>query len=106
MQLINKSNKGFSFLLCVIDIYGKYTQIIPLKDERGTTVTNTLQNFLKESNCCEAKSKGRKPNNIWIDKGSTFYNRSMKSWIEKNDIEIYSKHNEGKSVVPGRFIEP
>ena len=28
----------------------------------------------------------------------------MKSWLEKNDIEIYSTHNEGKSVVAERFI--
>ena len=28
----------------------------------------------------------------------------MKSWLEKNDIEMYSTHNEGKSVVAERFI--
>ena len=38
---------------------------------------------------------------IWIDK---FYNRSMKSWLEKNNIEMYSAHNQGKSVVTERFI--
>ena len=34
-----------------------------------------------------------------------FYSRSTKSWLEKNDIEIYSTHNEGKSIVPERFIK-
>ena len=29
----------------------------------------------------------------------------MKSWLEKNDIEIYSTNNEGKSVVAERFIK-
>ena len=33
-----------------------------------------------------------------------FYNISMKSWLEKNDIETYSTQNEGKSVVGERFI--
>ena len=28
----------------------------------------------------------------------------MKSWVEKNAIEMYSTHNEGKSVVAERFI--
>ena len=28
----------------------------------------------------------------------------MKPWLEKNDIEIYSTHNEGKSVIAERFI--
>ena len=39
-----------------------------------------------------------------LGKGSEFYNRSMKSWLEKNDIELYSTHNEGKFVVAERFI--
>ena len=46
----------------------------------------------------------RKPNKVWVDKGSEFYNRSMKSWLVKIDIEMYSTHNEGKSVVVERFV--
>ena len=41
---------------------------------------------------------------IWVDKGSEFYNRSMKSWLQDNDIELYSTHNEEKSVVAEKFI--
>ena len=41
---------------------------------------------------------------IWVGKASEFYNRTMKSWSEKNDIEMYSAHNEGKSVITERFI--
>ena len=40
---------------------------------------------------------------MWVDKGSEFYNESMKSWLEKNDIEMYSTLNEGKSVTAERF---
>ena len=71
MQLINKFNKGFRFLLCVIDIYSKYAWVILLKNKNCITITNAFQWLLKESNC--------KPNKIWVDKGSAFYNRSMKS---------------------------
>ena len=39
-----------------------------------------------------------------VDKRSEFYNRSMKSWLQDNDIKMYSTHNEGKSVVDERFI--
>ena len=46
----------------------------------------------------------RKPDKIWVDQGSKFYNRSKKSWLEKNDKEIYSTHNERKSVVAERFV--
>ena len=66
------------------------------KIKKGITITNAFQKILKESN--------RKPNKIWVDKGSEFYNSSMKSWLEKNDIEMYSTHNEGKSVIAERFI--
>ena len=45
-----------------------------------------------------------KPNKIWVDKGSEFYNRLMKSWLEKNVIQMYSTHNEEKSVDAERFI--
>ena len=46
----------------------------------------------------------RKPNKIWVDKDSEFYSRSMKTWLEKNAIEMYSIHNEGRSVVAEIFI--
>ena len=56
--------------------------VIPLKDRKGITITNAFQKILDESN--------RKPNKIWVDNRYEFYNRSMKSWLEKNDIEMYS----------------
>ena len=62
-----------------------------LKDKKGVSIVNAFQSILKKSN--------RKPNKIWVDKASEWYKRSMKSWLEKNDIEMYSTHNEGKSVV-------
>ena len=47
----------------------------------------------------------RKPNAAWVDQGSAFYNKSMKSWLQDNKLEIHSTDNEGKSVVCERFIE-
>ena len=97
MQLISKFNKQIHILQCVVDIYSKYAWDIPLKYEKDIAITNVFQKNLNESNRCEAKSKGCKPNKIWVDKGSEFYNRSVTSWLEKNDVEMYSMHNEGKS---------
>ena len=96
MQLISKFNKGIRFLLFVIDIYSNYAWVVPLKDKKGVTIVNAFQKILDDS-------KG-KPKKIWEDKGSEFYNRSVKSYLEKNDIEMYSTDNEGKSVVAERFI--
>ena len=68
---MSKFNKGIMILLYVIDINSKLW-IIPLKDKKEITITKAFQKILKESN--------RKPNRTWVDKGSEFYNRSMKSW--------------------------
>ena len=46
----------------------------------------------------------RKPNKIWVDQGSEFYNNVFKKWLKHNNIEMYSIHNEGKSVAAERFI--
>ena len=101
MKLLGKMDKykrvlGIRVFLCVIDIFSKYAWVIPLKDKKGVTIVNTFQNILDDSK--------RKPNKIWVDKGNELYSRSMKSWLEKNDIEMYSTHNKGKFVVAERFI--
>ena len=74
MQLISRFNKGIKFLLCVIDIFIKYAWVILLKDKKkGVIIVNALENVLNSSK--------RKPNKIWVDKCSEFFNRSMKSWL-------------------------
>ena len=50
-------------------------------------------------------SKGRKPSKIWVDQGGEFYNNFFKRFLKINKIEMYSTHNEGKSVVAERFIK-
>ena len=57
---------------------------------------DTSQNILNETRS--------RPNKIRVDKGSEFFNKSMKSWLQRNDIEMYPAHNEGKSVIAKRFI--
>ena len=84
-QLISKFNKGFRFLLCVIDIFSTYAWVVPLKDKKGISIINAFQSILKIS--------GRKPNKIWVDKGNEFYSNSFKKWPQDNDIVIYSTHN-------------
>ena len=95
IQLLSTFNKGFRFLLCIIDIFSKYAWVVPLKDKKGISIVNAFQIILKQSNC--------KPNKIWVDKGSEFYN-SFKKWLQDNNIEMYSTHNEGKSAITDRLI--
>ena len=87
--------------MCLIDIFSTYAWVVSLKDKIGVTIFNAFKKVLDDS--MELHSK-RKPNKIWVDKGSDPYNRSMKSWLEENDIEMYSARNDGKSVVAEGFI--
>ena len=96
MQLISKFNKGSHFLLCVINVYSKYTWVFTLKDKKGITVTKAFQKILDAS--------GRKPNKIWVEKASEVYHRSVKSWLQDNHMEMYSTNNEEKYVVAERCI--
>ena len=77
-------------------MFSKHGFVVPLKDKKGTTIVNTLQSILDNLK--------RKPNKIWVDQGSKFYNTHFKKWLKDNNIEMYSTHNEGKSAVAERFI--
>ena len=101
MQLISKFNKGIRFFLCVIDIFSEYAWVVPLKDKKGVTIVNAFQKILNDSMKLYSK---RKPNEIWVDKGSEFYNNSFKKCLKEKDLEMHSTHNERKSVVAERPI--
>ena len=96
MQSLNKYNKGIKYLLCAIDLFSKYAWVVTLKDKKGTSIVNAFLEII---------SKGRKPNKIWVDQDSEFYNTSFKDFLKMNNIEIYSTYNEGKSVIAERFIK-
>ena len=76
--------------MCSIDLFSKYAWVVPLKDKKRTTIVNALQTII---------SKGRKPNKIWVGKGSEFYNNSFKDFLKINNAEMYSTYNGGKFVV-------
>ena len=92
---MSRYNKGFKYLLCAIDLFSKYAWVIPIRDKKGTSIVNAFTKII---------SKGRKPNKIWVDQGSEFYNQSFKDFLKINNIEMYSTYNEEKSVVAERFI--
>ena len=69
----------------------QYLKVVPLKVKKGIKITNAFQKRFDESK--------RKPDKIWIDKGIEFYNRSRKSWIKNNCIEMYLTHNEVLEII-------
>ena len=75
MQLLSKYNKGIKYLLHAIDLFSKYAWVVPIKDKKGTSIVNAFKKILKNSN--------RKPNKVWTDQGSKFYNNSFKDFLKK-----------------------
>ena len=88
--------------MCVIDVFSEYVWVVPLKDEKGVSIGDALQKTLGDSTVLHWS---RKPNKIWVDKGSEFYNNSFKKWLKDNDIEMYLIHNDPKCVVTKDLLE-
>ena len=88
MNLINESLFCCVLLIFIMNIFGLFLW----KIKKDIAITNAFQNILDEL--------GHKTNKIWVDQGSG----SITSWLEKNNIEIYSTHNEGKYVITETFI--
>ena len=90
MQSLSKYNKGIKYFLCAIDIFSKYAWVVLLKDKKGVSIVNAFQKII---------SQGRKPNKIWVDQGSEFYNNPFKRFLKINNIEMHSTYNEGNLLL-------
>ena len=69
MQKLSKWNKGYKYLLMVLDLFSKYGWIVPLKTKTGLEVSKAFESIFK-------KAKG-KPKKLWVDKGKEYYNKNM-----------------------------
>ena len=97
MGSLSFSNRGFKYLLSVIDVFTKNSWVKPLKDKKAKTVFNSDIEIVNESK--------RQPHKFWPVQGREFYNSPMQKWLDDNDTFMYSTHNESKSVVAERFIK-
>ena len=104
MQSLSKYNKGIKYLLCAIDLFSKYMWVIPIKYKKGTSIVNAFKKIISKKSEAESKVQ-RKPNKIWVDQGSEFYNKCFKDFLKINNIEMYSAYKERKSVVAENLLE-
>ena len=88
MQAFAEYNDGIKYLLAIIDVFSKYSWIVPLKQKTGIAVANALEQVFR----------GRKPLKLWVDEGKEFYNKDVRKLIT-----IYSTGNEEKSSVIERW---
>ena len=92
---IEKQNNGYKYIFSVIDVFSKFGWLVPLKDKKATTILEELKHIINDIDV--------KPEKLWSDKGSEFYNKDMTQFLKRNKITQYSTYGENKAVVVERF---
>ena len=90
----SKVNKGFKYLLTVIDIFSKYAWAVPVKSKNGKDVTVAVKSILDQ---------GRVPENMHTDRGKEFYNSQFENLMQLHNIKLYSTYSNLKASIIERF---
>ena len=90
-----ENNRGYRYVLVIIDNFSKFGWTIPLKNKNAITIKNSFENILIDSK--------RKPNLIESDRGKEFYNNIFQDFLNKNDIKLYSRNTFLGAVFAERF---
>ena len=90
-----KNNRGYRYVLVIIDIFAKYGFTIPLKNKNAQTTKKSFENNFLGSK--------RKPNLIKTDRDGGFFNNIFQDFLNKNNIEIYSRKTSLGAVFAERF---
>ena len=90
-----ENNRGYRYVLVIIDNFSKYGWTIPLKNKNAQTIKDSFEKILIGSK--------RKPNSIGTDRVKEFYNNIFQDFLNKNDIKIYSRNTSLGAVFAERF---
>ena len=90
-----ENNRGYRYVLVIIDNFSKFGWTIPLKNKSAQTIKDSFENILINSK--------RKPNLIESDRGKEFYNNIFQDFLNKNNIKLYSRNSSYGAVFAERF---
>ena len=90
-----ENNRGYRYVLVVIDNFSKFCWTIPLKNKNAQTIKDSFEDILINSK--------RKPNLIESDRGKEFYNNIFQDFLNKNNIKLYSRSSSYGAVFAERF---
>ena len=89
-----RDNKGYRYLLTIIDTFSKYAWAIPVKRKTGKDVSEAMKSVLV---------KGRVPKNLQTDRGKEFYNADFQILMSRYKIKLYSTYSNLKAAICERF---
>ena len=95
MQKYASTNKGYRYILVVLDVFSRYSWARPLKNKTGIEVASAFKDIFKGDRKCKR---------LWCDRGTEFYNSTVQLLLEQNNIQLYSTNNEPKATIAERFI--
>ena len=90
-----ENNRGYRYVLVVIDNFSKYGWTVPLKNKNAQTMKDSSENILIGSK--------RQPNLIESDRGKEFYNNIFQDFLNKTNIKLYSRNSSYGAVFAERF---
>ena len=95
MQYYSRTNKGYKYILMIIDVFSKYGWCVPLKNKTGAEMVRAFS---------EIWNRGQAPpKHLWTDKGKEFINKKFKTLLEEKNVNMYWTENEEKSSVVERW---
>lgn len=88
-------NRGYKFILTAIELYSRYAWTLPLKTKNGSEVAQVLEQLFN--------SMRQKPNKLWSDRGSEFFNPQVRQLLQRENIQIYTTRGITKNSIVERF---
>lgn len=95
MKPYSRINKGYKYILTVIDCFTKVASAVPLKDKSGQSITQGMKGILNKV--------GKNIKNLQTDDGKEFFNKDFSQLMEINNVNHYSTFSEKKAAIVERF---
>lgn len=95
MRPYTRFNRGYHYILTVIDVLSKHAWAVPLKTKSGNEMTNAIEKIIRDDERC--------PKNLQTDRGKEFYNANVQKLLKKHNINHYSTYSVMKASVVERF---
>jgi hypothetical protein len=95
LDKLSRYNKGFKYILSVIDVFSKVAFVEPLKSKTEPEVSNALKLIFDRSK--------RHPSLFQVDEGKEFFNSYVKKLMSDMNIKMFHNHFDTKACVVERF---